>query len=130
MTVSSSNLNEVKVVGAKQMMEYKLDKRVINVDQNLTAAGGDASDVLQDVPSVEIDDEGNISLRGGSNVTLLIDGKPSDIYGSDVASVLAQIPASSIDKIEVITNPSARYNPEGMSGIINITLKEKRKQRS
>ncbi|MBQ0112495.1 MAG: TonB-dependent receptor [Bacteroidales bacterium] len=125
MTVSSSNLNEVKVVGAKQMMEYKLDKRVINVDQNLTAAGGDASDVLQDVPSVEIDDEGNISLRGGSNVTLLIDGKPSDIYGSNVASVLAQIPASSIDKIEVITNPSARYNPEGMSGIINITLKEK-----
>ncbi len=125
MTVSSSNLNEVKVVGAKQLMEYKLDKRVINVDQNLTAAGGDASDVLQDVPSVEIDDEGNISLRGGSNVTLLIDGKPSDIYGSDVASVLAQIPASSIDKIEVITNPSARYNPEGMSGIINITLKEK-----
>lgn len=125
MQVSSSNLQEVKVVGAKQMMEYKLDKRVINVDQNLTSTGGTASDVLEDVPSVEVDDEGNISLRGASNVTLLIDGKPSSMYGNDVASVLAQIPASQIDKVEVITNPSAKYNPEGMSGIINITLKEK-----
>ena len=122
---SSENLQEVQIVGAKQMMEYKLDKRVINVDQNLVSSGGDASDVLQDVPSVEVDDEGNISLRGASNVTLLIDGKPSTMYGNDVPSVLAQIPASQIDKIEVITNPSAKYNPEGMSGIINITLKEK-----
>lgn len=122
---SSETLEEVKIVGAKQMMEYKLDKRVINVDQNLVSAGGNASDVLEDVPSVEVDDEGNISLRGASNVTLLIDGKPSSLYGNDVPSVLAQIPASQIDKIEVITNPSAKYNPEGMSGIINITLKEK-----
>lgn len=122
---TSENLQEVQIVGAKQMMEYKLDKRVINVDQNLVSTGGDASDVLQDVPSVEVDDEGNISLRGASNVTLLIDGKPSSLYGSDVSSVLAQIPASQIDKVEVITNPSAKYNPEGMSGIINITLKEK-----
>lgn len=125
MKTASERLQEVKIVGSKQMMEYKLDKRVINVDQNLVSTGGNASDVLEDVPSVEVDDEGNISLRGGSNVTLLIDGKPSSMYGSDVASVLAQIPASSIDKIEVITNPSAKYNPEGMSGIINITLKEK-----
>ena len=123
--VASENLEEVTIVGAKQMMEYKLDKRVINVDQNLVSAGGNASDVLEDVPSVEVDDEGNISLRGASNVTLLIDGKPSTLYGNDVPSVLAQIPASQIDKIEVITNPSAKYNPEGMSGIINITLKEK-----
>ena len=123
--ISSENLQEVKVVGAKQMMEYKLDKRVLNVDQNLVATGGTASDVLENVPSVEVDEDGNITLRGGSNVTLLIDGKPSDLYGSDVAGVLAQIPASSIDKVEVITNPSARYNPEGMSGIINIALKEK-----
>ncbi len=122
---SSENLQEVTIVGAKQMMEYKLDKRVVNVDQNLVSAGGDASDVLQDVPSVEVDDEGNISLRGASNVTLLIDGKPSTLYGNDVATVLNQIPASQIDKVEVITNPSAKYNPEGMSGIINITLKEK-----
>ncbi len=125
MKTSSENLQEVQIVGAKQLMEYKLDKRVINVDQNLNTAGGTASDVLEDVPSVEVDDEGNISLRGASNVTLLIDGKPSSMYGNDVASVLAQIPASQIDKIEVITNPSAKYNPEGMSGIINITLKEK-----
>ncbi|MGP1514505.1 MAG: TonB-dependent receptor domain-containing protein [Bacteroidales bacterium] len=123
--ISSESLQEVQIVGAKQMMEYKLDKRVINVDQNLMAVGGTASDVLEDVPSVEVDDEGNISLRGASNVTLLIDGKPSTMYGNDIASVLAQIPASRIDKIEVITNPSAKYNPEGMSGIINIALKEK-----
>lgn len=122
---TAETLEAVTVVGAKQMMEYKLDKRVINVDQNLVSTGGDASDVLEDVPSVEVDDEGNISLRGASNVTLLIDGKPSTMYGNDVATVLAQIPASQIDKVEVITNPSAKYNPEGMSGIINITLKEK-----
>lgn len=122
---TAETLEAVTVVGAKQMMEYKLDKRVINVDQNLVSTGGDASDVLEDVPSVEVDDEGNISLRGASNVTLLINGKPSTMYGNDVATVLAQIPASQIDKIEVITNPSAKYNPEGMSGIINITLKEK-----
>ncbi|MBR1769025.1 MAG: TonB-dependent receptor [Bacteroidales bacterium] len=125
METGAENLKEVRVVGAKQMMEYKLDKRVINVDQNLVSSGGNASDVLEDVPSVEVDEEGNVTLRGGSNVTLLIDGKPSSLYGSDVPSVLAQIPASSIDKVEVITNPSAKYNPEGMSGIINITLKEK-----
>ena len=97
-------------------MEYKLDKRVINVDQNLNTAGGTASDVLEDVPSVEVDDEGNISLRGASNVTLLIDGKPSSMYGNDVASVLAQIPASQIDKIEVITNPSAKYHQYHIKG--------------
>ncbi len=123
--VVSETLEGVTVVGAKQMMEYKLDKRVINVDQNLVSSGGNASDVLEEVPSVELDDEGNISLRGASNVTLLIDGKPSSMYGNDIATVLAQIPASQIDKVEVITNPSAKYNPEGMSGIINITLKEK-----
>ena len=125
LNTTSENLEEVTIVGAKQMMEYKLDKRVVNVDQNLTAIGGNASDVLQDVPSLEVDDEGNISLRGASNVTLLVDGKPSTMYGNDVASVLKQIPASQIDKVEIITNPSAKYNPEGMSGIVNITLKEK-----
>lgn len=122
---SAENLNTVTIVGAKQLMEYKLDKRVINVDQNLVSTGGNASDVLEDVPSIEIDEEGNVSLRGSSNVTLLVDGKPSSLYGNDIPSVLAQIPASQIDKVEVITNPSAKYSPEGMSGIINITLKEK-----
>lgn len=124
-TESSSNLETVNITADRQMMEYKLDKRVINVDKNLVASGGDASNVLDQVPSVQVDDEGNLTLRGNSNVTLLIDGKPSSLYGSDIQSVLSQIPASSIETIEVITNPSAKYNPEGMSGIINIKLKEK-----
>lgn len=122
---SSSNLQAVNITADRQMMEYKLDKRVINVDKNIVATGGNAGDVLDQVPSVQVDDEGNLTLRGNSNVTLLIDGKPSTLYGSDVPSVLSQIPASSIETIEVITNPSAKYNPEGMSGIINIKLKEK-----
>ena len=125
MSRSYESLNTVTIIGAKQMMEYNLDKRVINVDQSIVSSGGSASDVLEDVPSIEIDEEGNVSLRGSDNVTLLIDGKPSSLYGNDIPSVLAQIPASQIDKVEVITNPSAKYNPEGMSGIINITLKEK-----
>lgn len=122
---SSEMLEGVEIVAERQMMEYKLDKRVINVDKNLVSAGGSASDVLENVPSVSVDEEGEVSLRGNSNVKVLIDGKPSELLGSDLASVLAQIPASTIENIEVITNPSAKYDPDGMSGIINIKLKEK-----
>lgn len=124
-SVSSETLDAVNITAERQMMEYKLDKRVINVDKNLVATGGTASDILDNVPSVQVDDEGNLTLRGNSNVTLLVDGKPSQLLGNDIPSVLAQIPASSVESIEVITNPSAKYNPEGMSGIINIKLKEK-----
>ncbi len=125
LNASSEMLKSVEVVAERQMMEYKLDKRVINVDKNLVSAGGSASDVLENVPSVSVDEDGEVSLRGNSNVKVLIDGKPSELMGSDLASVLAQIPASTIENVEVITNPSAKYDPEGMSGIINIKLKEK-----
>lgn len=125
MQTASEILEGVEIVAERQMMEYKLDKRVINVDKNLVSAGGSASDVLENVPSVSVDEDGAVSLRGNSNVKVLIDGKPSELLGNDLASVLAQIPASTIANIEVITNPSAKYDPEGMSGIINIKLKEK-----
>lgn len=125
MSPSSSTLNNVEIVAERQMMEYKLDKRVIDVDKNIVSTGGSASDVLENVPSVSVDEDGNVSLRGNSNVKVLIDGKPSELMGDDIATILAQIPASTISNVEVITNPSAKYDPEGMSGIINIKLKEK-----
>lgn len=125
MSTNAEVLSGVEIVAERQMMEYKLDKRVINVEKNLVSAGGSASDVLENVPSVSVDEDGAVSLRGNSNVKVLIDGKPSELLGNDLATVLAQIPASTIANIEVITNPSAKYDPEGMSGIINIKLKEK-----
>jgi outer membrane receptor protein involved in Fe transport len=119
---SAQTLGEVQVVGEKKLVEYKLDKKVVNVDRNITSTGGTAVDVLQNVPSVTVDQDGAVSLRGNSNVTILIDGRPSSITGTN----LQQIAASSIENVEVITNPSARYNPEGMTGIININLKKKK----
>ncbi|MDR0790339.1 MAG: TonB-dependent receptor [Bacteroidales bacterium] len=125
MQSSTTSLGLLEVTAQKSMVEYKLDKRVINIDQNFVTAGGDAADVLQSLPSVSVDDDGSVTLRGNSNVKVLVDGKPSELLGNDLATVLAQIPASSIESIEEITNPSAKYDPEGMSGIINIKLKEK-----
>lgn len=122
---SAATLNGVVITAERSMMEYQLDKRVINVDKNLVSAGGSASDVLENVPSVSVDEDGGVTLRGNSNVKVLIDGKPSELLGNDLATILASIPASTIATIEVITNPSAKYDPEGMSGIINIKLKEK-----
>lgn len=122
MTSSVASMKEFTVVGEKPLVEYKLDKKVINVEKNINTAGGTAVDVLQNVPSVTVDYDGNVSIRGTTNVTILIDGRPSGITGTK----LDQIPASSIESIEMITNPSARYNPEGMGGIINIKLKKKK----
>jgi len=118
----STKLNEVTITGERKEMEFTLDKKVVNVEKNLSTMGGTAVDVLSNIPSVTVDFEGQVSLRGNSNITVLIDGRPSGIMGSK----LEQIPASSIETVEVITNPSARYNPEGMSGIINIKLRKKR----
>ncbi len=122
---SAEMLEGVEITSERSMMEYQLDKRVINVDKNIVSAGGSATDVLENVPSVSVDQEGNVSLRGSGNVTVLIDGRPSELLGSDLQTVLEQIPSSTIESVEVITNPSAKYNPDGMSGIINIVLKEK-----
>jgi len=125
---TNTALKEVNIIGEKNQIELGIDKKVFNVDKNITAAGGTASDLLKNVPSVNVDLDGNLSLRGKSNVTLLVDGKPSAMFGTDPATALQSIPASSIESIEVITNPSSKYEAQGMSGIINIILKKDRKK--
>lgn len=117
-------LNEVQIVAERTTVEIKLDKRVYNVGQDMMVKGGTVSDVLDNVPSVSVDAEGNVALRGNQSVTILIDGRPSNLAGSNVAEVLRLLPADSVDKVEVITNPSARYDAEGGGGIINIILKK------
>lgn len=117
------NLDEFEVVADKAPFEYKIDKKVVNVTQDLNSAGGTAADVLENTPSVEVDIEGNVSLRGSSNFTVLINNRPSVLEGSDA---LQQIPASTIENIEIITNPSAKYDPDGTAGIINVILKEEK----
>ncbi len=120
-------LNEVTVEAARSLMETGLDRRVINVGQEITAIGGTGLDIMQNIPSVAVDFDGNVSLRGSSNVTILIDGRPSNLTGLSGSEALEQIPAEMIERVEVITNPSARYNPEGTSGIINVVLKQQRR---
>ncbi|HEY4785469.1 MAG TPA: TonB-dependent receptor, partial [Bacteroidales bacterium] len=120
---SSAVLNEVEVTGNRPPIEYKLDKKVVNVGQQITAAGGTAADVLENTPSIQTDVEGNVTLRGSSSFTVLIDGKPSVLQGSDA---LQQIPASIIQQIEIITNPSAKYDPDGSAGIINVVMKKQK----
>ena len=114
-------MGEVAVVADRQRVEFQIDKKVVNVSQDINAAGGTAIDVLENTPSVEVDMDGNVQLRGSSNFTVLIDGRPSVLSGSDA---LRQLPASVIDNIEIITNPSAKYDPDGMAGIINVVLKK------
>lgn len=115
------NLGDVLVEGERSPVTYQLDKKVIDVSQMPTVISGNAADVLENVPSVTVDIEGNVSLRGSGNFTVLIDGRPSII---DAQDALQQIPASSIKSIEIITNPSAKYDPEGTAGIINIIMKK------
>ncbi|MFZ6051488.1 TonB-dependent receptor domain-containing protein [Halocola ammonii] len=124
LTPGSVALEEAVVETERSQMELKLDKRVFTVGQDLSNQGGSASEVLDNVPSVTVDVEGNISLRGSNNVQILIDGKPSGMVGSDPAEALRQIPGDLIERVEVITNPSARYQAEGEVGIINIILKK------
>ncbi len=120
-------LSEVVIEATREMMEVGLDRRVINVSQELTAAGGTALDLMQNIPSVSVDFDGNISLRGSQNVTILVDGRPSALTGLDDDAVLDQIPSEMIERIEVITNPSVRYDPDGTAGIINIVTKKEEK---
>ncbi len=122
-----SVLSEVTVQANRELMEVGLDRRVFNVDRELTATGGTALDLMQNIPSVAVDFDGNLSMRGSSNVTVLIDGRPSGLTGLSGSDALNQLPANMIERIEVITNPSARYSPDGTSGIINIVLKKERK---
>lgn len=121
--ISPSNvkLGDVNVIADKPQVEFKLDKKVVNVSQVISAIGGTAVDVLENTPSVQVDIEGNVSVRGSSNFTVLIDGRPSVLDGSDA---LRQIPSSALESIEIITNPSAKYEPDGMAGIINLVTKK------
>lgn len=121
---AATQLKEVNITAEKPIMEMGIDKKTFNVEKNITTAGGSASDVLQNVPSVSVDVDGNVSLRGKGGVTILIDGKPATLLGGDAASALQSMPASSISSVEVITNPSAKYDAQGMTGIINIITKK------
>ncbi len=118
-------LDEVNITGHIQTIDYKIDKKVINVGKNLTAEGGTAVDVLKTAPSVQVDLEGNVTMRGSSDFAVLIDGRPSVLSGSDA---LSMIPAGLIQNIEIITNPSVKFNPEGTAGIINIITKQEKSE--
>lgn len=122
--LQSQNFEEVVVKGKTPLMESSIDKRVYNVSEDMTAVGGGLTEILNNIPSVEVDNDGNVSLRGSGSVTILIDGRVSAMSSGDGA--LDGIPASAIERIELVTNPSAKYNPEGTAGIINIVLKKKK----
>ncbi|WP_418262749.1 TonB-dependent receptor domain-containing protein [Flavobacterium faecale] len=117
----AAQLKEVIVRAEKSSVEIKLDKKIFNVGQDMTVKGGTASDVLNNVPSVTVDTDGTVSLRGNENVRILIDGRPTN--ATNINDALRSIPSDALDKVEVITNPSARYDAEGGAGIINIVLK-------
>ena len=119
-------LSEVTVRAEKSSLELKLDKRVFNVGKDLSNKGGTAEEILENIPSIDLDIEGNISLRGSQSVRILIDGKPASMMGFDGPNAFKQLQGSEIDKVEIITNPSSRYSAEGSSGILNIILKKER----
>ncbi len=116
-------LKEVTITGQREQIEYRLDKRIYNVKQNLNLQGGTAVDALSNVPSVTVQADGSVQLRGSEKILVLIDGKPSALTGNDRQAVLNQMPASMIESVEVITSPSAKYDAEASAGIINIITK-------
>ncbi len=120
---SAVALEDVNVIADKSNVQYQIDKKIVNVSQDINSASGSAVEVLQNVPSVSVDIDGNVELRGSGNFTVLIDGKPSVLEGSEA---LQQIPANMIENIEIITNPSAKFDPDGSAGIINVILKKKK----
>ncbi|MBY5957677.1 TonB-dependent receptor [Membranicola marinus] len=117
-------LDEIEITAQRSQMELKLDKRVVNVGADLANAGTNVSDLLDNIPSVAVDVEGNVSLRGSQNVRILVDGKPSGLLGNNVADALRQLQSDMVERVEIITNPSARYDAEGEVGIINIVMKK------
>jgi len=125
MTINNQRLvDEIIVTGKQDILKSGIDKKVYNVAQDLTLRGGTANDILKNLPSVDLDQDGRILLRGEGSVNILIDGKPSSLSGSNGKTLLDALPAGSIDRIEIVTNPSAKYDPDGSSGIINIVLKK------
>ncbi len=124
MELGTNTLSEVSVTAKKNMINSTIGKKVYNTSQDIMAQSGSASDILRNVPSVEVDIEGNVSLRGSGELMILINGRPSPLMGKSRAEVLQQIPANTIERIEVITNPSAKYRPDGTAGMINIVMKK------
>ncbi|MDQ3049322.1 MAG: TonB-dependent receptor [Bacteroidota bacterium] len=121
---SAKLLEGAEIVADKSFAMNNIDRKTYNTDQLAVTTGGNVNDILENLPSVELDADGNVSLRGNENVTILIDGRPSGLTGSGGKSLLESLPASAIEKVEVITNPSAKYDPDGISGIINIITKK------
>ena len=124
---AGNDLETVEVTAEKNEITFGLDKKTFNVEKQINSTGGTAEDVLKNIPSITFDVDGNISLRGTANVRILINGKPSAMTGSGRQAVLDQIPAGSIKDVEVMTNPNAKYSPEGMGGVINIITKKQNK---
>jgi len=120
-SMTAENLKEIEITAGVPSIEYQIDRKVIHVDKQIAATAGTAVDILESVPSVSVDIEGNVTLRGSSSFSVFIDGKPSVLDANDL---LQQIPASAISDIEIITNPSAKYDPDGTAGIINIIMKK------
>ncbi|MGY6559329.1 MAG: TonB-dependent receptor domain-containing protein [Nitritalea sp.] len=121
---TAKNLDEVVVQGVASMFESDIDKRRYNVENSIVAEGATASELLSTLPSIQVDDEGGISMRGSGNILIYINGRPSNLSGDDAESILEQFPANSIQSVELITNPSSRYDAAGVGGIINIILKK------
>ena len=117
-------IDDVTVTAERTYIENRIDKKVVNIGKDLLTAGASATDIMSNLPSVDVDIEGNVSLRGNDNVRILVDGRPTNMSSEEL---LATIPAENIDKVEIITNPSAKYDPDGISGIINIILKKDKK---
>ncbi len=121
--ISSVNLDAVEVIGDESQFIQTVDKQIFKVGKNLTAAGGTGFDLLRKVPTVDVNIDGEVSIAGDANVTILIDGKRSGLTGSNRRGVVDNIQVAMVEKVEVITNPSAKYDPDGVGGIINIVLK-------
>ena len=126
MIFSENQLEEIELIGERTEVEIRLDKKIYNVGKDIMVRGGSVADVLDNVPSVSVDVEGNVALRGNDNVRILINGKPSGLVGISGPQGLRSLPAESIEKVEVVTSPSARYDAEGTAGILNIILKKEK----
>ena len=124
LSTESQLLNEVVITGERKMFNNSIDRKVFNIEKDMLSQSGAVTDLLQNIPSVSVGIDGNVSLRGSENVMILINGKTSMLSGANRADILSQLPANTVDRIEVITNPSAKYKPDGTSGIINIVLKK------
>ncbi len=124
---SGNNLKEIEIEAERKLLENSIDKKTFQVDKSIISQSGTAADALQQIPNVTTDENGNLQVRGSEGVLILINGKPTGINGANLQTILNQIPANTIDKIELITNPSSKYDAEGSNGIINILLKRNKK---